>query len=502
MPGDLRAEAAATAIVVGGGFGGLAAALRLRARGYHVTIIDRCARLGGRAQVFERDGFRHDAGPTVITAPFLFEELFGLFGKKMSDYVTLVTPDPWYRFHFSDGATLDYGPTQDRTEAEIARFNPADVAGFRRLIAHSKAIYDVAFTKLSDRPFHSLWFMIRQIPDLLRLKSYESVWKMVSRHLTDDRLRQAFSVQPLLVGGNPYATTSIYGLITYVEQRDGIWFAMGGTGTLVDALSTLMTEEGIEIRTRETVDQIELENGRACGVRLASGQVIRSDVVVTDVDPVHLYRNMLPQKAASPLARFRAKHATSSMGLYVMYFGARQQWADVAHHTIWFGTRHRELLAEIFKNENLPEDFSLYVHRPTATDPSFAPAGCDSFYVLCPVPNLRAGVDWAVEGPRLRDRIVAALDGSMLPGLKDTICSEFAMTPNDFKDRYLSVDGAGFSISPYFRQSAWFRFHNRGEGIPGLYVVGAGAHPGAGLPGVVSSAKTLDHLVPAPVAVL
>ena len=502
MPRDFRAEAAATAIVVGGGFGGLAAALRLRARGYHVTIIDRCARLGGRAQVFERDGFRHDAGPTVITALFLFEELFALFGKKMSDYVTLVTPDPWYRFHFSDGATLDYGPTQERTEAEIARFNPADVAGFRRLIAHSKAIYDVAFTKLSDRPFHSLWFMIRQIPDLLRLKSYESVWKMVSRHLADDRLRQAFSVQPLLVGGNPYATTSIYGLITYVGQRDGIWFAMGGTGALVDALSTLMIEEGIEIRTGETVDQIELENGRACGVRMGSGQVIRSDVVVTDVDPVHLYRNMLPQKAGSKLVRFRAKHATSSMGLYVMYFGARQLWGGVAHHTIWFGTRHRELLAEIFRNEKLPEDFSLYVHRPTATDPSFAPAGCDSFYVLCPVPNLRAGVDWAVEGPRLRDRIVAALDGSMLPGLKDTICSEFAMTPNDFKDRYLSVDGAGFSISPYFRQSAWFRFHNRGEGIPGLYVVGAGAHPGAGLPGVVSSAKTLDHLVPEPVTVL
>ncbi len=491
--------ATATAIVVGGGFGGMAAALRLRARGYHVTIIDRCDRLGGRAQVFERNGFRHDAGPTIITAPFLLEELFQLFGKTMSDYVKLVVPDPWYRFQFSDGATFDYGPTQERTESEIARIAPGDVAGFRKLVAHSRAIYDVAFARLSDHPFHSLWFMIRQIPDLLRLKSYESVWKMVSRHLHNERLRQAFSVQPLLVGGNPYATTSIYGLITYVEQRDGIWFAMGGTGALVVALTNLMVEEGIRIRTGETVDQIELDKGRACGVRLANGQTIRSDIVVTDVDPMHLYRNMLPKKAPSVMARFRAKHATSSMGLYVLYFGARQQWADVAHHTIWFGTRHRELLAEIFRNEKLPEDFSLYVHRPTATDPSFAPTGCDSFYVLCPVPNLRAGIDWSVEGPRLRDRIVEALDRSMLPGLKETICSEFAMTPVDFEHRYLSVDGAGFSISPHFRQSAWFRFHNRGEGIRGLYVVGAGAHPGAGLPGVLSSAKTLDRLVPEPV---
>ncbi len=502
MPRDTQSEPGPTAIVVGGGFGGMAAALRLRARGYRVTLIDRCAKLGGRAQVFEREGFRHDAGPTVITAPFLFEELFALYGKQMKDYVTLVTPDPWYRFHFSDGETMDYGPTQERTEAEIARISPRDVAGFRKLLGHSKAIYDIAFTRLAAKPFHSLWFMIQQIPDLLRLKSYESVWQLVSRYLKDDRLRQAFSVQPLLVGGNPYATTSIYGLITYVEQRDGIWFAMGGTGALVNALSDLMAEEGIAVHLGQTVDQVLLEKGRACGVRLANGHEIRSDIVVTDVDPVHLYRNMLPQKAASPVARFRTKHATSSMGLYVMYFGAKKQFPGVAHHTIWFGERHRELLAEIFRNEDLPEDFSLYVHRPTATDPSFAPEGCDSFYVLCPVPNLRAGIDWDVEGPRLRDRIVAALDKSMLPGLADTICAEFQMTPVDFKDRYLSVDGAGFSISPYFRQSAWFRFHNRGEGIPGLYLVGAGAHPGAGLPGVVSSAKTLDHLVPDAVTVL
>lgn len=484
------------AIVVGAGFGGIAAALRLRAKGYEVRLLDRCTRLGGRAQVFEHEGFRHDAGPTVLTAPHLFEELFELFDKRLADHVELLEPAPWYRFWFHDGETFDYGPTEAATLAEIARLSPEDVDGYRRLGAWSKEIHDIGFTQLAAAPFHSLMFMARQIPHLLRLKFHESVWSMVSRHLKDDRLRRAFSIQPLLVGGNPFDTTSIYGMINHLERAHGIWFPKGGTGALIDALERLMLDAGIEIELNTTIDRISVEGGRAKGIVTSDGRTISADLVVSNMDPVHVYRHMLPARSGSPLARLRTRSARLSMGLYVLYFGATRNWPEVAHHTVWFGERYRELLADIFHRGILAEDFSLYVHRPTATDPSFAPPGQDSFYVLCPVPNLSGGQDWSVEGPRLRDRIVAALDATMLPGLKETITAEFAMTPEDFRDDYLSVDGAGFSLSPLFTQSAWFRFHNRGEGIKDLYFVGAGTHPGAGLPGVVSSAKVLDALVP------
>jgi len=502
MPRDTFFSGHQTAIVAGAGFGGIAAALRLRAKGYNVHLIDRCARLGGRGQVFEKDGFRHDAGPTVLTAPHLFQELFMLFGENMSDYVTLVQPDPWYRFHYHDGETFDYGPTQEATEAEIARLSPGDVDGYRRMGAWSKKIYDVGFTNLSDVPFRSPAFMFKQIPDLLRLRSYESVWSMVSRHLKSDRLRRAFSIQPLLLGGNPFSTTAIYGMINHLEREHGVWFAMGGTGALVDALERLMREQGIKISLGKTISRIKVEDGRATGVVLETGEELAADLVVSNMDPVHVYREMLPAAQISNVAKLRVKTSKLSMGLYVLYFGATKTWPDVAHHTVWFGERYKGLLRDIFEKKKLADDFSLYVHRPTATDPSFAPDGCDSFYVLCPVPNLAGGQDWSVEGPKLRDRIVAALDASMLPGLKDHITAEFAMTPTDFKTNYLSVDGAGFSLSPFFTQSAWFRFHNRGEGVQNLYFVGAGTHPGAGVPGVVSSAKVLDHLIPVAEAVI
>ena len=496
MPRDTNFPAMQTAIVAGAGFGGIAAALRLRAKGYDVHLIDRCPRLGGRSQVFEKDGFRHDAGPTVLTAPHLFEELFELFGKKMSDYVTLVEPDPWYRFQYHDGDTFDYGPTEAATENEISRISPDDVAGYRRMGMWSKKIYDVGFTKLSAVPFHSVGFMIKQIPDLLRLRSFESVWSMVSRHLKHDKLRRAFSIQPLLLGGNPFSTTAIYGMINHLEREHGVWFAMGGTGALVDAFERLMEEQGIKISLDTTIAQIKVNNGSATGVVLESGEQIDASVVVSNMDPVHVYRNMLPQSEISTVAKLRSRKPRLSMGLYVMYFGAKKTWPNVAHHTIWFGERYKSLLRDIFDNQKLTDDFSLYVHRPTATDPSFAPEGCDSFYVLCPVPNLAGGQDWKVEGPKLRDRIIAALNETMLPGLTETITAEFAMTPEDFSHDYLSVDGAGFSLSPFFTQSAWFRFHNRAEGLQNLYFVGAGTHPGAGLPGVVSSAKVLETLVP------
>lgn len=485
------------AIVIGAGFGGIAAALRLRAKGYAVTLIDRCAALGGRAQVYEREGFRHDAGPTVITAPFLFEELFALFGERFADHVKLVPLTPWYRFQFADGDTFDYGGTLEATLAEIERIEPRDQAGYLALLEHSRRIYDIGFTQLSAQPFHRLGTMLRQVPHLLGLRNYETVWQMVSRHLVSDKLRRAFSIQPLLVGGNPFDTTSIYGLIHFLERAHGVHFAMGGTGAVTQALGGLMERQGIELRLSTTVERVRIEQGVARGVVLADGTVVEADVVVSDADAAHLYRDLVPRAEQALATRVKLSQAHYSMGLFVMYFGTTRTYPDVAHHTIWMGERYQELLNDIFHRQKLSEDFSLYVHRPTATDPSFAPAGQDSFYVLCPVPNLQADIDWATEGPRLRDRIVDALERTMLPRLKATITADFYKTPEDFRDEYRSVHGAGFSVAPIFRQSAWFRFHNQSESVRNLYLVGAGTHPGAGVPGVLCSAKVIDALIPA-----
>ena len=485
------------AVVIGAGFGGIAAALRLRAKGYQVTVIDRSPMLGGRAQVFVRNGYTHDAGPTVITAPFLLAELFELFGEKIEQHIKLVPLTPWYRFYFQDKTTFDYGGTLEDTLSEIDKIAPKDKAGYLKLLRHSQAIFDIAFTQLSARPFHQFFLMLTLIPKLIVLKSYESVWAMVSRHLSHAKLRLAFSIQPLLVGGNPFSTTSIYGLIHYLERAYGVFFAMGGTGAIVSALKGLMERNGISIVLNATVKKLMIEQGRVTGLLLENGEHHPADLIVANADATYLYQNMLDQKDVALSSKIKLKVAHYSMGLFVVYFGATRQYPQVAHHTIWLGKTYQSLLENIFDKKILSEDFSLYLHRPTATDSSFAPAGCDSFYVLCPVPNLQGNIDWATEGERLKDRIIDALDKTILPELKKCITDDFYMTPKDFKQDYLSTHGAGFSIAPLFRQSAWFRFHNKAEGIKHLYLTGAGTHPGAGLPGVLCSAKVLDKLIPA-----
>ena len=482
------------AVVVGGGFGGIAAAIRMKAKGYDVTLIDRCARLGGRAQVFERDGFRFDAGPTVITAPFLFEELFELLGERLQDHLQLVPLSPWYRFRFPDGTYFNYGGSIEDTLTEIRKFSPEDCAGYLNLVAESKKIFAVGFEQLADQPFDRLSDMVKLIPQLVALGSYRTVWQQVTRHIRHPWLRRALSVSPLLLGGNPFDTTSIYSLIHYLERKWGILFAMGGTGQIVSVLHRLMVSRGIDIRLNTTVSQIRTDHGSATGVVLERGEFLPARWVISNVDPAFLYSRMLEKVPL--IAKAKLKVAQYSMGLFVLYFGTTRMFPDVAHHTIWFGDRYRELLRDIFHKHHLGTDFSLYVHRPTATDPSFAPAGCDSFYVLAPVPNLQSGTDWEATAEAYGDSIVHALDETMMPGLKDCITARFHMTPKDFEHRYQSVHGAGFSIAPIFRQSAWFRFHNRAEGIRNLFLVGAGTHPGAGLPGVISSAKAVDRLIP------
>ena len=481
-------------LVIGAGFGGIAAALRMRARGYSVTLVDRLQAIGGRAQVFERGGFRHDAGPTVITAPFLFDELFELFGESREDHLDFSPLDPWYRFHFHDGQQFDYRATVEDTNREIERFSPDDVKGYAGLLETSRRIFAIGFEKLADRPFIRFTAMMAQVPALLRLRSYRTVAGLVNSHIRHPLLRQAFSIHPLLVGGNPFTTTSIYALIHYLERRWGVFFCMGGTGRLVEQLHRLLERAGVTVELGVDIDHITVDRGLATGATATDGRRFLAERVICNGDPPTVYQQMLPDETRSKRA-LPESVTQYSMGLYVLFFGTRRTYEDVAHHTIWMGPRYRELLADIFDRKILADDFSLYLHRPTATDPSFAPEGCDSFYVLCPVPNLLGDVDWSTEGTVLRDRIVEALERTIMPGLSDVISDDFWMTPEDFKNDYRSMHGAGFSIAPIFIQSAWFRYHNRDPHIPNLYFAAAGAHPGAGMPGVLCSAKVVERLI-------
>ena len=483
------------ALVVGSGFGGLAVALRLRALGHEVVVLERLDQPGGRARTFCRGGYRFDAGPTVITAPFLFDELFDLFDRRLDDYVELVSVEPWYRFEFADGTRLDYGADLQETLAGIERFEPADRQGYLRLLEASERIFRVGFEQLADQPFDHPLSMLRQLPNLIRLGSHRSVWQFTRRYLRDDRLRRAFSIQPLLVGGNPFDTTCIYSLIHYLERRWGVHFAMGGTGALVAALTRLLTEQGGELRLNAEVARIDVQGGRAAGVTLTSGESLPADLVVFNGDPAYAYGNLLEQAPKRRWTPRRLGRFDYSMGLYVLYFGTNRRYPDVRHHTIVFGNGYRELLDQIFTGGELSEDLSLYLHRPTATDPSLAPAGHDAFYVLAPVPNLKYLGDWDEHRETLRRHVLEILERRLLPDLSQHIDMAFDMTPQEFHRDYRSTWGAGFSIAPLFRQSAYFRFHNRSEEVEDLYFVGAGTHPGAGVPGVLSSAKVVENLL-------
>jgi phytoene desaturase len=486
------------AVVIGAGFGGLAAAIRLAARGYLVTVVDRLEQAGGRARVFRQDGFTFDAGPTVITAPFLLEELWSLAGRCMADDIDLRPVSPFYRVRFDDGTTFDYSGSADAMRAEVARIAPDDVAGYEAFVRRSEEIFRVGFEQLAHMPFGSAWDMARILPCMLRLESYRTVYGLVSRHVRHPKLRQVLSFHPLLVGGNPFSTTSVYALIAFLERKWGVHFPMGGTGALVRGLVSLIGRLGGEVRLGAEVGEITLSGRRATGVRLASGEVLPADVVVSNADAAWTYRHLLPAHARRRWTDRRIERARYSMGLFVWYFGTRRSYDDVAHHTILLGPRYRELLEDIFGRKVLADDFSLYLHRPTATDPALAPDRCDAFYVLSPVPNLASGTDWAGEAEPYRRRIAQYLAATVLPGLEQEIITSRVLTPQHFHDELLAFRGAAFSFEPVLTQSAYFRPHNESEDIERLYLVGAGTHPGAGVPGVLSSARVLDTLVPDP----
>ncbi len=484
------------AVIIGSGFGGLAAAVRLGARGYRCTVLEKLDAPGGRAYVYRQDGFTFDAGPTVITAPHLFEELWALAGRRLADDVQIVPVSPFYRVRFDDGTVIDYNGDPEFMRREIGRVSPGDVAGYERFLEVSKAIFKVGFEKLGHVPFDKFTDMLRCVPDLGKLQGWRTVYGLASRYVRDPRLRVLLTFQSLLVGGNPFSTTSVYCLIAHLERKWGVHFAIGGTGRLVSGLVDLIEGQGGVVRCNQAVEEITVHDGAASGVRLADGRLIEADVVVSNCDSAWTYKHLLPAQHRHRWTDAKIERARYSMSLFVWYFGTRKRYEDVAHHTIVLGPRYRELLHDIFERKVLSEDASLYLHRPTATDRSLAPAGCDAFYVLSPVPHLQGRTDWATETETYRRKLEQRLHETVLPGLGGEVVSSHCLTPQDFQDRLSSFRGAAFGLAPELMQSAWFRPHNRSEEVDRLYLVGAGTHPGAGLPGVLSSARVLDTVVP------
>lgn len=483
-------------VVIGAGFGGLAAAIRLQAQGHEVVLVEKRDRPGGRAYVFRQRGFVFDAGPTIITAPAMLDELFACAGLRTVDAIHLVSLDPYYNIRFSDGAVFRYSGEADRLRDEVRRFNPSDLDGYDRFSAAAERVFSAAFP-LIDTPFTSAWDMVRVLPRLACTRADRSVARLAARYFTDERLRQVFSFHPLLIGGNPFEASSIYALIHVLEKRWGVWFAMGGTGALVDALVRAFETLGGELRLGAEVDAIEVEptTCRARAVSLVNGGRLAADAVVSNADVAFTYLRLLPSFARRVNTDRRYQRLRYSMSLFVIYFGTDRRYEEMAHHEILMGPRYEGLLNDIFRRKQLAPDFSLYLHRPTATDRSLAPSGCDAWYVLSPVPHLESPTDWARSAGPYRDAIIRYLEERYLPELGRHIVTEHRVDPRYFRDALNSHLGSAFSIEPTLAQSAWLRPHNRSEDVPNLYLVGGGTHPGAGIPGVLSSAKIVAEMI-------
>jgi len=480
------------AAVIGSGFGGLAAAIRLQSLGFETVCYEAHDKPGGRAYVYEEQGYIFDAGPTVITAPHCLEELFELSGRRMADYVRLLPITPLYRLQWTDGVSFDYVADEAGLIEQVRRVSPGDVDGYRRFADYARQVFQKGYEELGAVPFLRFTDMLRAAPHLARLRADRSVYGTVSRFVKDEHLRQAFSFHPLLVGGNPLETSSIYTLIHWIERQWGVFFPEGGTGALVRGLVRLFEELGGRLLLNAPVERVAVQtsDGAVKHVVQATGTPPAAfDLVVSNADVHHTYATLYRGVAGAERRQQRLERMAWSMSLFVLYFGTNRRYSDLAHHTILFGPRFKGLLRDIFRGRQLPEDFSLYLHAPTVTDPGMAPAGGESFYVLSPVPHLgNAAIDWDARAPAYGDAILAALERH-LPGLRESIVTRRHFTPADFAKKFGAYHGSAFSVAPQLTQSAYFRPHNRDPDIPGLYIAGAGTHPGAGVPGVVNSAK-------------
>lgn len=478
------------AAVIGSGFGGLAAAIRLQTAGIRTVLYEARDKPGGRAYVYEQDGFVFDAGPTVITAPHCIEELFQIAGRRMEDYVELLPVTPFYRLSWSDGDEFDYVGSSDAMLEQIRERCPEDAAGYQRFVEYSRRVFEKGYEELAATPFLRFVDMLKVAPELAVLRADRSVYSTVARFVKNEHLRQALSFHSLLVGGNPFETSSIYTLIHYLERKWGVFFPRGGTGALVQALVRLYRELGGELALGTPVEHIELhaEAGRVRHVvESRRGREI-FDLVVSNADLHHTYAKLYAGDSRARKTADRLAKADWSMSLFVLYFGTDRQY-DIAHHTVVFGPRYEGLLKDIFQGSTLPDDFSLYLHAPTVTDPSLAPPGCGAHYVLSPVPHLgNAPIDWAATAPAYAEKILESLE-RLMPDLRKHVVTRRWFSPADFQSELGAFHGSAFSVAPKLTQSAWFRPHNRDPKLPGLYIVGAGTHPGAGLPGVINSAK-------------
>lgn len=484
-------------IVIGTGFGGLGAASRLLSQGHNVTLFEKRDKPGGRAYVYEINGFKFDGGPTVITAPFMFDDIFEAAAKKREDYIEFVPCNPFYRIFDHKGREFDYNDNHEFTLEEIRKRNPKDAEGYEKFIKTTKAIFDKGFVELADKPFLKFTDMLKVAPDLIKLQSYKTVYSYVSQFIENDFLRRCFSFHPLLVGGNPFDTTSIYAMIHYLEREWGVHYAMGGTGAIVEALCKLIEEQGGNIHLNSEIEEILVEDGKASGVRLKNGNIHMADAVVSNADVAFTYKNLINPKHRKKYTDRKIERTKYSMSLFVIYFGTKKRYRDsgLAHHNIILGERYKGLLEDIFHKKELADDFSLYLHMPTITDPSMAPEGHEAFYVLSPVPHLDSGTDWTEMTPKYRNAIMNFLEENYLPDLQENIVAEHIIDPLHFQNTLNSYKGSAFSVEPILTQSAWFRPHNKSEDVDELYFVGAGTHPGAGLPGVLSSAKIAENLI-------
>jgi phytoene desaturase len=484
----------ANVAIIGSGFGGLALAIRLQSAGVQTTIVEARDKPGGRAYYWERDGHVFDAGPTVITDPDCLRELWALSGASIDTDVELIPVTPFYRLSWPDGGTFDYLNDDKRLFEQIGALEPADVEGYKRFLAYSAGVYAEGYERLGAVAFLDFKSMLSAAPKLARYQAWRSVYSIVSGFVRNEKLRQALSFHTLLVGGNPMTTSAIYALIHKLERDGGVWFARGGTNRLIAGMVRHFERLGGNLRLDDPVEAIEVAEGKASAVRTRSGWQEAFDAVVSNADVVRTYDMLGHKRGVKKAKSLRRKRFSPS--LFVLHFSTRGSWPDIPHHTIAFGPRYRGLLNDIYKGRGLPADPSLYLHHPTATDPTMAPPGKSTFYALAPVPHLgRAPLDWATEGPAYARRIIDILEARMMPGLADRIDTMFHFAPPDFESDLRSHLGSAFSLEPVLTQSAYFRVHNRDDVIPNLYFVGAGTHPGAGIPGVVGSAKATAKLI-------
>jgi phytoene desaturase len=487
-------------IVIGAGLGGLASAMRLGAKGWQVTVLDRLDRAGGRGSSITQNGHRFDLGPTIVTVPQVFEALWAACGRDFHRDVDLRPLDPFYTIRWPDGSHFDACSDTARMEAEVTRLSPGDLPGYRRFLRDSQRRFVVGYEGMVAKPMHRIWETLKVLPEFARLRADRSIFGLAKARVRDPRLRMALSFHPLFIGGDPMNVTSIYALVSHLEKEFGVHYAMGGVQAIADAMVRVIADQGGDVRQRVEVDEILFQGNRATGVRLTDGTDLAAELVVSNADAGHTYTRLLRNRPRKVWTDAKVNSRRWSMGLYVWYFGTkgtRGMWPGLGHHTIASGPRYEGLLRDVFIKGHLADDMSLYIHRPSITDPGVAPEGDDTFYVLSPVPNLghSPAVDWQAEEPRYRAKVAAELE-KLMPGFQSHLSASLTLTPEDFRDRYLSPFGAGFSIEPRILQSAWFRPHNVSQEAEGLYLVGAGTHPGAGLPGVISSAEVLGKLVP------